>query len=92
MISLFLVFFITILIRLFLNFSSFLNSLLLLESLSLIILIFIFSLIYVSFSLNIFLFYFVFIASESALGLAILVKSIKFFGTNNFCRINLVVC
>lgn len=74
-----------------LNFSSFLNSLILLESLSLILFFHIFLLMFSFFSLRIVLFYFVFIVSERALGLAILVKVVKFFGSNNFRLINLTI-
>nr|YP_010528099.1 NADH dehydrogenase subunit 4L [Mycterothrips gongshanensis]UXW64201.1 NADH dehydrogenase subunit 4L [Mycterothrips gongshanensis] len=73
----------------FSNFSSFLNFLLILESVSLVIF---FSLTYIMFSyfsLKMLLLYFVFIVSESAIGLSILVKSVKFYGLNNFSTMNL---
>uniref|UniRef100_UPI0030E15EBD NADH dehydrogenase subunit 4L n=1 Tax=Thrips major TaxID=670476 RepID=UPI0030E15EBD len=71
------------------NFSSFLNSLLILESISIILFVFLLSYMMSSFSLKILLFYFVFIVSESALGLSILVKSVKFFGSMSFRSMNL---
>uniref|UniRef100_UPI0030DE12B5 NADH dehydrogenase subunit 4L n=1 Tax=Taeniothrips eucharii TaxID=1818613 RepID=UPI0030DE12B5 len=71
------------------NFFSFFNCLLLLESISLFI--FISSLI-ILVELNSFkfsLFYLVFIVCESAMGLSILVKSVKYFGVNTFRSMNL---
>lgn len=91
MIRIFVGFFFIIRILFCLNFSSFLNSLLLLESLSLLLFLNLFFLIFSLISLKIVLFYFVFIVSERALGLSILVKTVKFFGTNNFRRMNLTL-
>uniref|UniRef100_UPI0030DE39AB NADH dehydrogenase subunit 4L n=1 Tax=Thrips brunneus TaxID=3118777 RepID=UPI0030DE39AB len=85
----FFVFFLICLIIFFKNYSSFLNSLLILESISLIIFFFLFMFLVSGFSLKILLFYFVFIVCESALGLSILVKSIKFFGSMGFRSMNL---
>lgn len=71
------------------NFSSFLNSLLVLESISLILFFSLILSFFFGFSLKILLFYFVFIVCERALGLSILVKSIKFYGFIGFRIINL---
>uniref|UniRef100_UPI0030E02C50 NADH dehydrogenase subunit 4L n=1 Tax=Thrips alatus TaxID=1030670 RepID=UPI0030E02C50 len=87
----FLFFFLICLIVFFKNFSSFLNSLLILESISLIVFFFLFMFMILGFSLKILLFYFVFIVCESALGLSILVKSIKFFGSMSFRSMNLTM-
>nr|YP_009488490.1 NADH dehydrogenase subunit 4L [Dendrothrips minowai]AWD37111.1 NADH dehydrogenase subunit 4L [Dendrothrips minowai] len=73
----------------FLNYSYILNSLLILESISLILFFLLFGCMFFMSSLKIILFYFVFIVSESALGLSILVKLIKIYGSNNFCSLNL---
>nr|WIL07534.1 NADH dehydrogenase subunit 4L [Aptinothrips stylifer] len=89
MISLMIFFFFIMSMTFFLNFSSFLNSLLMLESFSLILLTSMFLIMYTFFSFKMILFYFVFISSESTMGLSILVKTVKFFGTNNFCSMNL---
>uniref|UniRef100_UPI0030E319B6 NADH dehydrogenase subunit 4L n=1 Tax=Stenchaetothrips bicolor TaxID=3118775 RepID=UPI0030E319B6 len=87
----FFILFLLCLIVFFKNYSSFLNSLLILESISLIIFFFLFMCMIYSFSFKILLFYFVFIVSESALGLSILVKSIKFFGSISFRSMNLTM-
>nr|WKD81450.1 NADH dehydrogenase subunit 4L [Frankliniella intonsa]WKD82113.1 NADH dehydrogenase subunit 4L [Frankliniella intonsa]WKD82139.1 NADH dehydrogenase subunit 4L [Frankliniella intonsa]WKD82451.1 NADH dehydrogenase subunit 4L [Frankliniella intonsa]WKD82477.1 NADH dehydrogenase subunit 4L [Frankliniella intonsa] len=88
MVSLNFLFFWFIFMSYFFNFFSFLNSLLILESLSLLIF---FSLMFCFlnfFSLSMIMFYFVFIVCESALGLSVLVKILKFFGSVNFCTIS----
>uniref|UniRef100_UPI0030E2D910 NADH dehydrogenase subunit 4L n=1 Tax=Megalurothrips distalis TaxID=1030663 RepID=UPI0030E2D910 len=73
----------------FVNMNSFMNSLLILESLSLLIFFSLVYLMYLFFSLKFILFYFVFIVSESSIGLSILVKFIKFYGFNNFKSMNI---
>uniref|UniRef100_UPI0030E5F189 NADH dehydrogenase subunit 4L n=1 Tax=Stenchaetothrips minutus TaxID=3118776 RepID=UPI0030E5F189 len=87
----FFVFFLMCFIVFLKNYSSFLNSLLILESISLIIFFFLFLSMISSTSLKILMFYFVFIVCESALGLSILVKSIKFFGSIGFRSMNLTM-
>nr|YP_010982591.1 NADH dehydrogenase subunit 4L [Odontothrips phaseoli]WOH21586.1 NADH dehydrogenase subunit 4L [Odontothrips phaseoli] len=72
----------------FINKNSFMNSLLILESISLIIFFVLVLYMYMLFSLKFILFYFVFIVSESSIGLSILVKFIKFYGLNNFKSMN----
>nr|YP_010963436.1 NADH dehydrogenase subunit 4L [Lefroyothrips lefroyi]WNL54551.1 NADH dehydrogenase subunit 4L [Lefroyothrips lefroyi] len=89
MISLFHMAFFLILFLYFFNFFSFLNCLLILESISLILFFMLMNLMFFFGSFKILLFYFVFIVSESALGLSILVKSVKFFGVNSFRSMNL---
>nr|YP_010615511.1 NADH dehydrogenase subunit 4L [Megalurothrips usitatus]UPM56587.1 NADH dehydrogenase subunit 4L [Megalurothrips usitatus]WAT94219.1 NADH dehydrogenase subunit 4L [Megalurothrips usitatus] len=73
----------------FINMNSFMNSLLILESLSLLIFFSLVHLMYLFFSLKLILFYFIFIVSESSIGLSILVKFIKFHGFNNFKSMNI---
>nr|UEP15875.1 NADH dehydrogenase subunit 4L [Thrips setosus] len=90
MISFFL-FFLICLIVFFKNYSSFLNSLLILESISLVVFFFLFCFMISGFSLKVLLYYFVFIVCESSLGLSILVKSIKFFGSMSFRSMNLLM-
>nr|YP_009073554.1 NADH dehydrogenase subunit 4L [Scirtothrips dorsalis]AIQ81005.1 NADH dehydrogenase subunit 4L [Scirtothrips dorsalis] len=74
----------------FFNFFSFLSSLLLLEACSLILFLF-FSMYLMIFgvSMKFLLYYFVFIVSESAVGLSILVTTMKTFGSGNFRSMSL---
>lgn len=72
----------------FLNFFSFLNSLIILESLSLLIFFFFVYIFFNFISLRIIIFYFCFIVCERAIGLSILVKIVKFFGSVNFSVIS----
>lgn len=84
-------FFLFLIIVFFLNYSYILNSLLILERISLILFFLLFTIMFYIYSLKIILFYFVFIVSERALGLSILVKLIKVYGSNNFSSLNLVL-
>nr|AIQ81018.1 NADH dehydrogenase subunit 4L [Scirtothrips dorsalis] len=73
----------------FFNFFSFLSSLLLLEACSLILFFFSVYLMVFGFSMKFLLYYFVFIVSESAMGLSILVTTMKTFGSGNFRSMNI---
>uniref|UniRef100_UPI0030E1B961 NADH dehydrogenase subunit 4L n=1 Tax=Bregmatothrips sinensis TaxID=3045418 RepID=UPI0030E1B961 len=73
----------------FSNFGSFLSSLLILESISLVLYFFLVYFFFVVFSLKFCMYYFVFLVCESAIGLSILVKCIKFFGSTSFFSMNL---
>uniref|UniRef100_UPI0030E4BE8D NADH dehydrogenase subunit 4L n=1 Tax=Ayyaria chaetophora TaxID=1291247 RepID=UPI0030E4BE8D len=75
----------------FSNFYSFLISLLILESLSLVIYYMVFFLVFFCFSLKFSVFFFVFIVCESAMGLTILVKCLKVHGSDNFRFLNLLM-
>uniref|UniRef100_UPI0030E50F73 NADH dehydrogenase subunit 4L n=1 Tax=Ctenothrips transeolineae TaxID=3045420 RepID=UPI0030E50F73 len=89
MISIFFFLFFFLFFLYFFSFFYFLNCLLILESISLIMFFVLLNLMFFFSSLKILLFYFVFIVSESSIGLSILVKSVKFFGKNNFRSMNL---
>lgn len=89
MISFFSLILIFLFIYIFFNFFSFLRSLLLLEACSLILFFFSVYLIVFGFSIKFLLYYFVFIVSERAIGLSILVITIKTFGSGNFRSINI---
>nr|YP_009927492.1 NADH dehydrogenase subunit 4L [Pseudodendrothrips mori]QFO91095.1 NADH dehydrogenase subunit 4L [Pseudodendrothrips mori] len=89
MISFFFLSFTFVFFSFFFNFFSFLNSLLIMECLSLMILFNLFLFLYLFCSLKFLMIYLVFIVSEGALGLSVLVKFVKFYGTNNFFSLNL---
>nr|YP_010177466.1 NADH dehydrogenase subunit 4L [Thrips hawaiiensis]QSQ87291.1 NADH dehydrogenase subunit 4L [Thrips hawaiiensis] len=88
MMSLFFLYFFCV-VSYLVNFFSFMNSLLILESISIILFLCLFLCLMQCFSMKILMFYFVFLVSESAVGLSILVKSVKYYGAMSFKSMNL---